>query len=127
MNDARLGRIVGRLQLRNVHNRAAHARGADKAAVLEVLELLAAAVDALELLPAPDPAGGTCAEEGAVEIGGDNFAVVVDLAIDRGALRPGHARVGDEDVKAGVEVGDDLVDDGVDVGLVGHVELVGFA
>lgn len=127
MNDSSLGRVICGLQLRNVHNRAAHARRSDEASIAEILNLLPAAIDALEFLAAPDPASGTGAEEGAVEVGGDDFAVVLDLAVDGWTLGPRHARVGDEDVQTGVEVGNDLVDDGVDFGLVGDVELVGFA
>ena len=127
MDNPSLSRIVRCLQLRNIHNRATHTRRPDETAVPEVLNLLAATINTLELLPAPDPARSPGAEEGAVEVSSDDFAVVVDFAVDGGSLRPGHARVGDEDVEPAVEFGDDLVDDCVDVGLVGDVELVGFA
>ena len=127
MDNASLGRIVRRLQLRDIHNRATHARRPDEATVSKVLELLAVTINTLELLSTPDSASSTGTEERAVEIGGDDFAVVFDLAVDGRALGPGNARVGDEDVEAGVEFGHDLVDDGVDVGLVSNVELIRLA
>ena len=127
MDNTSLGGIVRRLQLWNIHNRTTHARRPDKAAVLEVLELLAIAVNTLEFLPTPDPPSGTGTEERAVEIGSDDFAVMFDFAVDGGTLGPWDAGVCNEDVEAGVEFGNDLIDDGIDVGLVGDVELVGFA
>ena len=127
MNDSSFGSVICSLQLWNIHNRATHARRSDEASIFEILNLLPVAIDAFELLPAPDPACSTGAEEGAVEICGDYFTIMFDFAIDGRTLGPGNSRIGNEDVETGVEFGDDLVDDGVDVGLVGDVELVGFA
>ena len=127
MNNPGLGSIIRSLQLWNIHNRAAHARRPDEASIFEILNLLPAAINALELLSAPDPAGGTSTEKGTVEIGSDDFTIMFDLAVDGWSLGPGNARIGNEDVQAGVEFGYDLVDDGVDIGLIGDVELVSFA
>lgn len=127
MDYSSFGSVICSLQLRNIDNRATHARRSDKASILEVLNLLSATIDALELLSAPDPASSTSAEEGAVKISSDDFTIMFDFAIDSWTLGPRNSRIGNEDVETGVEVGDDLVDDGVDVCLVGDVELVGFA
>ncbi len=127
VDDTSLGGIVRSLQLRDVDNMPAHRRRRDEAAVGEVLELVAIGIGALELLAAPDLAGRASAEEGAVKVGGDDLVVVGDLAADGGALGPGDAGVGNEDVEAAVELLDDFVDDLLDVGFVGDVDLVGLA
>lgn len=121
VDDSGLRGIVRRLQLRDVDDVAAHGGGGDEAAVLEVRD-----VAFLLLLP-PDLTRSAGAEEGAVQIGGDDLVVVGDLAADGGALSPRHARVGNENVEPVVELGDDLIDDLFDVCFVSDVHLVGLA
>lgn len=98
MNDPSLGRVVGSLQLRDVNNVSTHARGCHEAAVSEALELVAIGVRSLLLLASPVSASGSCAIEGAVQVGGHNLAVVIDLPVEHGTLCPWDPGVGDEDV-----------------------------
>jgi hypothetical protein len=53
MDNARLGSVVGSLQLREVDNMPAHGSGSDEAAVCKVLELVSVEIHALLLLLAP--------------------------------------------------------------------------
>lgn len=121
VDHARLGRIVRGLQLRDVDDVRAHGGSGDERAVAEAGDVVGG------LLGFEDLAGGAGAVEGAVEVGGDDFAVVVEGAFGQGALLPGDARVGDEDVEPVVEFGDLRADGGVDGVGVGDVDGVGSA
>lgn len=118
MNYSGLCGIVRGLQLRDIDDVAAHGRRGDEAAIRKARDI------ALLLLPPEDVTGSAGAEEGPVEVGGNDLAIVLDLAVEGGALRPRHARVGDEDIEPVVELGDDLVHVLLDVGLIEHVDLV---
>ena len=127
VDDARLGRVVRRLQLRDVDDVAGHAGSGDEASVREALQLVAVEVGALLLLAAPVRGAGARAVEDAVQIGGHDLAVVVQRAIGHGALGPWDAGIGHEDVQPAVELLDDLVDHLGGMLGVGHVDLVGAA
>lgn len=104
MAHTSLGRIISRLQLGNIDDVPRHGRGGDKAAAAVALELVAREVDARLPLPPPYPATRARAVEDAVEVVGHDLAVVLELPVDGGALGPGDARVGHEDVEAVVEL-----------------------
>ncbi len=120
VNHTRLGRIIRRLQLRDIDDMARHGRRSDERPALEAVEPV------LPLL-APHRTAGSGAVEGAVEIGADDLLVVVDLTVDHGALGPGDAGVGDEDVETVVEFGDLGFDGFLDFLRVLDVDLVGLA
>lgn len=124
VDNTSLGSVVRSLELRDIDNMPAHTRRSDKASIREVLELLAVDGGALGLLAAPVPTGCASGVEGSVQIGGDDLLIVGDLAVERGALRPWDAGVGDEDVEAAAEVGDGLVDGLLDRLVGGDVYLV---
>lgn len=124
VDNTSLGSVVRSLELRDVHNVPAHARRSDKASVSEVLELLAVGGGALGLLAAPVPTSRAGGVEGSVQIGGDDLLVVGELAVERGALRPWDAGVGDEDVETSAEVIDALVHGCLDGLVGGDVDLV---
>ena len=127
MDDTSLGGVVRSLHLRDVDNGATHRRSGDEAAVGVVLERLAINGRLLLVLAAPVACGGASAVEGAVKVGADDLAVVVNLTVGHGALGPGDAGVGNEDVEAAVELLDDLGDGVVDSLRVRDVDLVGAA
>lgn len=105
----------------------AHARRRHKAAVGVPLQRPSVERRALGLLAPPVLPGSARAVEGSVQVGGHHLRVVAEITVDHGALRPGDAAVGDKDVEAAVEFGDDVVD-GCDDGVCGGgVYLVGFA
>ena len=104
-----------------------HARRCDEAAVREILELFTVQRCHLLLLPSPVLAGGAGTVKSRIEVRRDDLAVVIDLAIEHGALRPGDAGIGDEDVEAVIELLDNVVDDFFNVRSVGDIYLVGFA
>lgn len=110
MDDRRLGRIVHRLRLRDVGDVAGHGRRGDEAPVPEVVKRLPVRRRALLLLPPPVQRGGAGAVERAVDVDAQHLLHCLDGPIDEGAVLPGDARVGDEDVEAPVEVLDDFVD-----------------
>jgi hypothetical protein len=102
----------------------AHARGRDKAAVGEVLELLAIGGGALGLLAAPVLTRCACGVERAVEIGGDDLLVVGELTVERGTLCPWDSRVRNEDVEAAAEIRNGLINCLLDCLRRGDVYLV---
>lgn len=65
------------LQLRDVGNVAAHRRRGDKAAITIVVELLTLGADTSHVLPSPDLAGRFGAVKDRIQIGRDDFVVVI--------------------------------------------------
>lgn len=106
---------------------ARHGGRGDESALGETFQLLAINCGALFLLAAPMLTCGAGAVECAVQIGGYYFAVVVDLAIESGALSPGNARISDENVQTTVEFLDDLVDGLLYWLPAGNIDLVRLA
>ena len=124
VDNTSLGSVVRGLELRDVDNVSAHARGSDKASVGEVLELLAIGGGALLLLAAPVLTSRAGRVEGSIEIGGDDLLVVGNLSVEHSALGPWDTRVGDEDIEAAAEVGNGLVNSLLDGLESGDVHLV---
>lgn len=105
----------------------AHTSSSHEATVGIVVQLLAVHRSHLFLLASPVLASGSSAVEGAVEIGSDDLAVVVDFAVEHGALSPWDTGIGDEDVETAIEFLDDLINHLIDVFGIGDVDLVGLA
>lgn len=116
-----------RLELGNVDDAAAHGGSGDEASRGVACQGLARESGALVLLTAPVLGRDLGAVVGAVEVGLDDITVVVERAVNHGALGPGNAGVGDKDVEATVEVLDGLVNSLFDGLGISHVDLVGFA
>lgn len=72
-------------------------------------------------------AGALCTPHNAVHVDGHDIAGHVGRAVNEGALGPGDARVGDEDVEAAIEFLDNLRDGFVDGLGRGNVYLVRLA
>lgn len=109
MDNSGLGRVIHRLHLRDVHDVAAHAGGADEATGQVVLELPAIDRGALGLLPAPVERGRPRAVEGPVDVDLHHLLHGLEGPVEERPLLPGDARVGDEDVETPVELLDDFV------------------
>lgn len=103
MNNAGLGCVVCSLHLWDIDNMSTHTCRSDETTICVILELLSVKSRSLFLLASPVVTCGTGAVESAVEIRGDDFAVVVDLAIEHGTLRPRDTSIGNEDVETAVE------------------------
>ena len=110
MDDTSLGGIVRRLQLWNVDNVPTHAGSGNETTVGEVLELLAMHAGPFHLLTSPVCTGSPGAVVGAVEVGGHDLTVVVNLSIQHSSLCPWDASVGNEDVETAIELFDNFVD-----------------
>lgn len=121
MDHPRLGGIICRLQLGDVDDVSGHGGSGDEGAALEVFDLV------LLFLLAPDGTAGASAVESAVQISIDYLMVVLELTVDHGALCPGDARVGYEDVETAVELGELGSDSFVDGLGVVHINLEGLA
>lgn len=117
MAHTSLSRVISRLQLRDINNMARHGRGSDEAATTIPLELPACSILARLPLPPPYPATRARAVEDAVEVVGHDLAVVLELPVRGGALRPGDTRVGYEDIEPVVEF--------LDLGVDGLLDLLG--
>lgn len=127
MNHPRLRRIIRRLQLRNIHNMPTHTRRRHETPIRIPLQRASIQRRPLRLLSPEVLPRRPRAVKRPVEIRRHHLRVVSQVAVDHGALRPGDPAVGDEDVEAAVELGDDVVD-GRDDGVGGgDVDLVGFA
>ncbi len=124
MDDASLGCIVRCLQLWDVDNVSAHASRSNEAAVGVILKLLAMHACSLHLLAPPVQTGSPGTVEGAVEIGGDDLAVMIDLSVKHRPLCPRDTGIGDEDVEAAIEFFDNLVNRFLDVLGIGDIDLV---
>lgn len=127
MYNARLGGVVRGLQLRDVDDMTRHTSRSDKRSTSEVLERLAIDRCAFLLLASPVLPSSAGTVECAVEIGCDDFAVVVNFSVEHGALGPGDTGIGDEDVEAAIEFLDDVVDGFLDGFVLCDINLVGFA
>lgn len=127
MDDTSLGGVVCTLQLRDIDNVSTHTSGSNKATIAVVLQLLAGHGSHFLLLTSPMCTGSTGTVKGAVEIGCDNLAVMVNLAVEHGTLCPWDTGVGDEDVEAATEFLDDLIDHLLNMLGVRHVDLIGLA
>jgi len=127
MDNTSLRSIIRSLELRNIHNMSAHARRRHKTAIGIPLQRPSVERRALGLLAPPVLSSSAGAVEGSVQVSAHHLRVVDEIAIDHGALRPGDAAVGDEDVEAAVEFGDDVIDGYYDGICGGGVYLVGFA
>lgn len=110
MDHSGLGGVIRSLELGDVDDMAAHRRGGDETAAVEILQLFPVDVGAFLLLSPPDGCTGAGDVERAVDIGRDHLAVVVELAVGHGALGPRDAGVCDDDVEPAIEFLDDLVD-----------------
>ena len=110
MNDSCFGCIVCCLQLWNVDDVSTHASCSNETAIGEVLELLAMHIGSFLLLTSPVCTGRLGAVVGAVEIGGHDLAVMVNLSVQHRSLGPGYPGVGNEDVEAAIELLDNLID-----------------
>ena len=124
MHDSSLCSVVRGLKLWIIDNVSAHRSCSDKTAVRKVFQLLPVDIGSLTLLPSPDGRTRTCTVERAVDVSRHNFAVVVDGALCDRALGPGDAGVGYEDVETAIEVLENLLDCGLDLFVVLHVDLV---
>lgn len=125
MNNTSLGGVVRSLQLGNVDNVAAHGGSGNKAAVCEVLQLVAEQVGALVFLAAPVSGGSTGTVPGSVKVGLHNIQVVLDGTIDTSTLSPWNTSVGNKDIEAATKVIDSLVDGLLSLLVVAEVRLVG--
>ena len=124
VDDSRFGGIVCRLQLRNVDNMTAHGSSGHEAAVGEVVQLLAVDVSALLLLSPPVSCRRLGAVEGAVQINVDYTRVVIQRAVDHGALGPGNTGIGDENIQSAIKVLHNLIDGRLHGICVGDLDLV---
>lgn len=127
VDNASFGRVISRLQLRDIDNLAAHAGGGDEASIGEALQLVAIEVGAFLLLTTPVGSARARAVEGAVQVGGHDLAIVVQRAVDHGPLGPWNACVRHEDVQPAVELLDDLIDHLGGVLGVSDIDLIGAA
>ena len=101
-----------------------HAGSSNEATVGEVLELLAMHACSFHLLASPVRTGGLGAIVSAVEIGGNDFAIVVNFTVEHRPLRPRDTGVGDEDIETAIEFLDYLVDRFLNVLGIGDIDLV---
>lgn len=104
-----------------------HGGRGNESALGKAFQLLAINGCSFLLLAAPVPAGSTSAVECAVKICCYYFAVVVNLAIKSSTLSPRNAGISNEDVKAAIELLDDLIDGFLYWLPAGHVDLVRLA
>lgn len=125
VDNTGLGGIVRSLQLGNVDNVAAHGGSGNKAAVGEVLQLVAKQVSALVFLTAPVSSSSTGTVPSGVKIGLHDVQVVLDRAIDTGTLGPWDTGIGDENIEAAAKVFDSLVNSLLGLLVVAEVSLVG--
>jgi hypothetical protein len=128
MNNSRLSSIISSLQLRDIDNMPAHTGSCNKAPLPEWrLQLLPINRSLLLLLPSPVYAGNPSRIKCAIQIRGNHFPVVIQLAQDGWSLCPWYTRIGNEDIEAAVEFpnyGFDRSGDGFEGG---NVDLVCFA
>lgn len=124
MDDPSLGCIIRCLQLWDVDDVPTHASGSNEASVGEVLKLLAMHVCFLQLLASPMCTGSLGTVVSAIEIGGNDLAVMIDLSVEHCSLRPWDTGIGDEDVETAIEFLDNLVDRLLDMLGVCDVDLV---
>ena len=101
-----------------------HTRSCHEAAISEALELVAIQIRPLLLLAPPVGPSGFGAVIGAVQIGGHNLTVVIDLPVEHGALCPRDPGVGNEDIQTAIELFDDFGDGFFDMLVIGYVDLV---
>jgi len=127
VDDASLGCIVRRLQLRDVGNVPAHTGRRDEAAVAVVLHLLAGQAEPGLVLSPEDLAGCFGAEEDGVQVGANHLVVVGEFAVDHAALSPRDASVRHEDVEPAVELLCNAVDGFLRVLSVGNIDLIRLA
>lgn len=127
MDDSSLGTVVHGLKLRDVDDASAHRGGSNEAAGDEVLQRLTVDRGALLLLATEVSASRLGAPHDTVNVDGHDLLRSLDRAVDEGAVLPGDARVGDEDVETTVELGDDAVDGGLDSFGGGDIDLVRLA
>lgn len=105
-----------------------HTRRAHKATITIILQLLAIQpLTAVLVLAAPNFSRSAGAVEDAVQVGGDDFVVVRELAVDHSALGPRDTGVSDEDVEAAIEIAHVGLHDLFDIFFACHVALVCFA
>jgi hypothetical protein len=121
MYDSRLGSIVRRLLQWDIYDMSTHARCSDETALLKASEIVAIYCRSFCCLSSPVLSCGPGAEEDAVEIRGHYFAVVRSVAVNRIALKPWHAAIGNKYVETAVEFSDDLIDCFFDIQLRCHV------
>lgn len=124
VDNARLGRIVSSLHLREIDDMPAHRRRRDEAAVVEVGQFVAVQIGALVLLSPPMRSSSLGAVECPIKVASHNARVVIQRPVHHGSLGPGNARVGDEDIQAPVHLAHDGIDDNLDGVGVGDVDLV---
>lgn len=124
MNDGNLSSVVGSLHLGEVDNVTAHRGSSNEATICEVGELVAVGISAFLLLAAPVVGGSLGTVEGTVEVNGDNITVVVEGTVDHGALSPRNTGVSNKDVKAAIELLDNVVYSLLDSLCIGDLNLI---
>jgi len=123
VDDGSLRSIIRRLQLRDIDNMPTHAGSGDETPAPE-LNLIA--IDVRLLLPlAPEVRASSMSRViRSIHVYLHNLLIMVDLPVEHGALGPGDARVGNEDVEAAIEFLDDRIDGFLDVLSVDDIYLV---
>jgi hypothetical protein len=127
VDDSGLGTVVDSLKLGDVDDATTHGSGGDEATGGEVLKRLAVDSSSLLLLATEVSTGRLGAPHDTIDVDSHDLLGSFGGAINEGTILPGNTRVGDEDVEATVELGDDIVD-GLVHGLgVDDVDLVSLA
>lgn len=128
VDDASFSSVVRSLQLRNIHNMPAHARGSHKTPLSERrIQRLSINSRLLFLLPQPMGSSHPSTIKCPVQIRVHNLVVMVHFPQNRRTLCPWYARVRNEDVQPTVEIADIGFDGGGYSLDGGHVDLVCFA
>lgn len=127
VNNTGFGGVVGSLKLGNVDDATAHGSSGNEAARGVVGQGLASKGGTLVLLATPVLGSGPGRVVSAVKVSLDDITVVVDRAVNHGALGPGDTGVGDKDVQAAIEVLDRLVDSLLNCLGISNINLVGLA
>ena len=124
MNDTRLGRVVGRLHLREIDNAATHRGSSNKATICEVVQRLAVEISSGLLLLLPIGSRCLSTVESSIQVNAHHLGVVRKRAINHRALSPRDTSVGNEDIQPAVEILHTLIDSLLNGLGVGDVTLV---
>ena len=127
VDDTSLGCIVRGLQLWNVDNVPTHASSSNETTVGIILELLAMHAGAFHFLTPPVCTGSLGAVVGAIKVGGNDLAVMVNFPVQHSSLCPWDTSVGDEDVETAIELFDNLINRFLDMFGISHIDLVRLA
>lgn len=127
VNDTSLSGVVGSLKLGNVDDATAHGSSGNEAARSIVGQGLTSNGSTLVLLATPVLSSRPGGVVSAVEVSLDDITVVVNRAVNHGALGPGDTGVSDKDVQTAIEVLDRLVDSLLNCLGIPNINLVGLA